>query len=292
MSVFDRECFLAEDDQIVPQTSSNMSRQPLQPTPKQTTSSTITSTHHQSSASKWKGNYTIDIHIPPEVTLVVDSRERHVLPHINAVILPVKRSAIAKSRVGRYQTKTVKTGDYLIYYRGELVLNIERKAVPDLAGSITGKKDRYHSQKDRLMVQRRSGVQILYILEGELAGLDGTDDNMICNLHPNVYRGFLANTSIRDGIPIIHTSCIAETLKTIDRICHCVADNGDTILENIHDYDAYLKWKSAREQSATHNDGTSSDDDDESKDEGSDDDENCGDEKCDVAGQNDCAEAK
>jgi ERCC4-type nuclease len=85
--------------------------------------------------------------------LVVDDRERHVIPFLKVLLtmpfLVVKRITV---------------GDYALIYNGKIMAVIERKTLADLAASI--KDGRMDNTLKMLEVHKNTNCRVIYIIEG------------------------------------------------------------------------------------------------------------------------------
>jgi len=100
-------------------------------------------------------------------------------------------------------------GDIHITYNDKLIIVIERKEINDLASSMnTG---RYHEQKVRL--KNLTGCRVIYLIEGSPQLAFKKFDN-------EAFKGVIINTTIRDGMQVITTSTLTETIDFVKGILH------------------------------------------------------------------------
>ena len=98
------------------------------------------------------------------------------------------------------QRRRLDVGDVLI--EGPTRICLERKRWADLASSICD--GRFHEQKMRMV---EDGVKYAYVVEGELPDWDGSYRSMS---HKCLW-GAVVKTSVRDGIPVLHTASVEDT---------------------------------------------------------------------------------
>ena len=96
-------------------------------------------------------------------------------------------------------------GDYILKYKDQNVLVIERKTIADLMASI--KDGRLREQKKRLLSNYPKD-RILYIIEGQIV------DSKFIN--KNIIISSIINTIIRDKITILMTKSSSETVNFIE----------------------------------------------------------------------------
>jgi len=98
-------------------------------------------------------------------------------------------------------------GDIVFRYQGDIVVLIERKTIGDLIISI--KDGRYREQKLRIL-NHVPRDKVLYLLEGGKI----SQNNYACKL----VWGSMVSMLIRDGIKIVRTIDVKESIQFIDRI--------------------------------------------------------------------------
>jgi ERCC4-type nuclease len=115
-------------------------------------------------------------------------------------------------------------GDF-IYKNGDTIeYLIERKTLHDTLQSI--KDGRYKEQKMRIL-DHVSKDRLLYIIE------DFEKINTFDEKSKNMIYGFLLNSMLRDGIHILCTINIDQTIDIIKRIYFKIHDPATSILNNI-----------------------------------------------------------
>ena len=122
-------------------------------------------------------------------------------------------------------------GDF-IYRRGEIIeYLIERKTLQDTLQSI--KDGRYKEQKMRIL-DNISKDRLLYIIEDfeQINSFDEKSKNMI--------YGFLLNSMLRDGIHILCTINIDQTIDIIKRIYFKINDESNCIFTKSTSTDNYV----------------------------------------------------
>ena len=99
----------------------------------------------------------------------------------------------------------------------------ERKTIPDMLSSV--KDGRYREQKIRLMSYHitKKTERIYYILEGDTDKLSKEDDKRLW--------GMWISTQIRDGVEVIRTTCLDETVKFLIRFLERLIADGDNLLQ-------------------------------------------------------------
>jgi len=99
----------------------------------------------------------------------------------------------------------------------------ERKTISDMLSSV--KDGRYREQKIRLMSYHitKKTERIYYLLEGDTNKLSKEDDKRLW--------GMWISTQIRDGVEVIRTTCIDETVKFLIRFLGRLIADGDNLLQ-------------------------------------------------------------
>ena len=116
-------------------------------------------------------------------------------------------------------------GDYIIKYKENDILIIERKTISDYCASI--KDGRHREQKSRLISKYKPN-QIIYLVEGDLQFKNDkynriTSDTIVSSI---------INTMCRDNIHVFHTKNSDETIFFIESICKKIKKQGTKFLEN------------------------------------------------------------
>jgi len=133
-----------------------------------------------------------------------------------------------KSESLKIENNNLDLGDYIIKYKNEEVLIIERKTVSDLMSSI--KDGRLREQKKRLLANY-STDKILYIIEGKI------ENSKYINYDTIVSS--IINTVLRDRISVLMTKTPGETVKLIESIAKKIDKQGISFIEkkNNSEYD-------------------------------------------------------
>lgn len=123
------------------------------------------------------------------------------------MVIDVRERDLIEAMQGRagVRTATLDLGDIVLWWRGRVVLTIERKTLSDLASSI--KDGRYHEQKLRL--SRAADVEptrTLYLLEGTRG------------IASDVLLGVVVNTMIRDRMKVYRTTNLADTVALLEKM--------------------------------------------------------------------------
>ena len=112
-----------------------------------------------------------------------------------------------------YELKSLQIGDIVISSptHPDKTLIIERKCMTDMLASI--KDGRYKEQKVRLLaeVANNPNTKICYLIEGNMQDLRFPNEK-------TVFYGSIVSSIFRDGIPLIRTGNLNETLDIIIRI--------------------------------------------------------------------------
>tara|TARA_B100000941_G_C28367546_1_gene480331 strand:- start:78 stop:794 length:717 start_codon:yes stop_codon:yes gene_type:complete len=122
--------------------------------------------------------------------------------------------------------ENLELGDYIIKYKDEILLIIERKTISDLMSSI--KDGRLREQKKRL-ISNYSLSKILYIIEGDI--------NTTKFVNPDTIISSIVNTTLRDKINVLLTKNSAETVKIITSISEKINKQGTSFLQSTSHYD-------------------------------------------------------
>ena len=112
-----------------------------------------------------------------------------------------------------YELKSLQIGDIVISSptHPDKTLIIERKCMTDMLASI--KDGRYKEQKVRLLAEvvNNPNTKICYLIEGNMQDLRFPNEK-------TVFYGSIVSSIFRDGIPLIRTGNLNETLDIIIRI--------------------------------------------------------------------------
>ena len=138
--------------------------------------------------------------------ITIDSRETLLCNHFR--------------RVPGATIESLDVGDVLIETESPLAADsivIERKTLPDLAASI--RDGRHREQKARLMALYPHN-RIMFLIEGDL----GTDlEHVVGHVPKSTLLSSMLNTMFRDGISLIRTISIPETIWVIESVASKLA---------------------------------------------------------------------
>lgn len=128
--------------------------------------------------------------------LIVDDRERGVIPYLKKII--------------NVKVERITVGDYAFIYNGKVIVIVERKSLSDLASSI---KDGRMENNDKLLhAQKTDGCKILYIIEGSAYP---NLERKICGIKYKCLQGKLDSILFRHDIKIIWTKDCYHTATRI-----------------------------------------------------------------------------
>ena len=128
-----------------------------------------------------------------KIELLIDNRERELKTFF--------------SNYSNVKFDNLDIGDIVFRYQGDIVVLIERKTIGDLISSI--KDGRYREQKLRIL-NHVPRDKVLYLLEGGKISQN--------NYAGKLVWGSMVSMLIRDGIKIIRTIDVKESIQFIDRI--------------------------------------------------------------------------
>ena len=149
--------------------------------------------------------------------LQIDNRETKLIELIKVVNAHSGQPPI------HYTTANLEIGDIIIKSDLGHQLIIERKTIADLIASV--KDARYKEQKLRLQAEqsRSNGkMRVAYIIEGDNLAKCNQSDKLIA-------IGAIISSSFRDGIIVLRTMSLDETLDLIVRLF-------ERCLKNITDF--------------------------------------------------------
>lgn len=167
-----------------------------------------------------------------EAILTIDSREHELIQ-----LCQEKQIAI--------QTGSLPVGDILITL-GEQTLVFERKTMADLAASI--KDGRFREQKQRL-TSTYPFHRITYIIESKPLVL--TTNESLYGLDTKALISALISSRYRDGIQVIHTSTLQETLWYLQQIQQRMGEKTHLVTDSKEEYTATLKVKTKKMDNIT-----------------------------------------
>ena len=128
-----------------------------------------------------------------KIELLIDNRERELKTFF--------------SNYSSVKFDNLDIGDIVFRYHGDIVVLIERKTIGDLISSI--KDGRYREQKLRIL-NHVPRDKVIYLLEGGKISQN--------NYAGKLVWGSMVSMLIRDGIKIIRTIDVGESIQFIDRI--------------------------------------------------------------------------
>jgi len=110
-------------------------------------------------------------------------------------------------------------GDIQIIINEEVVLVIERKSLNDLSSSI--RDGRLREQKLRLM-NTFDINKIMYLIEGKISSkmIKNLDTAKIGGMKVSSLIGAQTNIIARDGMKVLRTSCVEETIYLLTNLYH------------------------------------------------------------------------
>ena len=162
-----------------------------------------------------------------EATLTIDSREHELIQLCQEKQIPI-------------QTGSLPVGDIMITW-GEQTLVFERKTMSDLAASI--KDGRFREQKQRL-TSTFPFHRITYIIESKPLIL--TTNDTLYGLDTKALISALISSRYRDGIQVIHTCTLHETLWYLQQIQHRMGEKTHLVTDSKEEYTATLKVKTKK----------------------------------------------
>lgn len=152
-----------------------------------------------------------------KIKIIVDSREVALYNNI------IERDFDKYKDFIEIQTDQLDLADIHISFKDRLLV-FERKTVSDLLSSI--KDGRYKEQKARLL-SNISPNDITYIIEG---------DNILSsnNNNQNILSGVYTHSMYRDGIHIVFTKNVIETVTYLLILSMKIIDNCSKFIKNIN----------------------------------------------------------
>lgn len=117
-------------------------------------------------------------------------------------------------------------GDYIVKYKNETVVIIERKSIDDLANSI--KDGRYREQKSRLF-QNYPQEKIMYLIEGDLT--KPNKSIQFNKVSKNTIYSSLLNLLLRDNLNLFITNNKQETIEFLENLILKINKNGIRFLK-------------------------------------------------------------
>ena len=139
------------------------------------------------------------------MNIIIDDRERAVIPHFNAYEFPPDVT---------FSVSRITTGDYSILYENKILFIIERKTWKDLASSI--KDGRKNNVENLLKLRNETGCIILYLIEGNPLP---NPNAIFCRIPYKNLRAHLDHLSFRDNIHITYSK---DEKNTVERIAEII----------------------------------------------------------------------
>jgi len=135
--------------------------------------------------------------------LIVDSRERHLIPLFPSSI----------------KIQTLPVGDFWFEdASNNLKLIIERKTIKDLEASVLD--GRYREQKGRLLAHcEEKGAQPLYLLEGAYMSTSG-------RISAPALMKLIARLQFKHGIPVMHANSLSESAILVQALHEYFLEDG------------------------------------------------------------------
>jgi len=135
-----------------------------------------------------------------EIIIKIDTREKEIVEKL-------KDNEFVK-------IEQLDIGDIQFLINDEIILMIERKTLSDLSNSI--KDGRLREQKLRL-ISTCDNEKIMYIIEGKYSTkmIQNLDEQKISGIKITSLIGAQTNIIVRDGLKVLRTSCVDETIYLI-----------------------------------------------------------------------------
>ena len=140
--------------------------------------------------------------------ILVDDREKHVIPHFK------EHEPFTKNHNITYKVSRLTTSDYAIMYKDNILVLIERKTWKDLASSI--KDGRSKNLSKLLEVRKETNCKVMYLIEGKPIPSKTAKYGRIP--YKNL-RAHLDHLMFRDNIHIVHTRTKQQTVERIYEMC-------------------------------------------------------------------------
>jgi len=138
---------------------------------------------------------------PIRPSLIIDVRERAL---IDALRAPADAAGVS------FDVRQLDVADAEVRgVDGELLLLVERKTLPDLAGSL--RDGRYHEQKRRLAsLAAETGAAVAYVIEGGAFSFDARM-RPVSTLAPSRLQALVASLLVRHRTPAAFTRDVSDT---------------------------------------------------------------------------------
>lgn len=137
------------------------------------------------------------------VKLISDDRERRVIPFIEKL---VNNESLAV----QHKIQRLHISDYLVMYKGYILLAIERKTWQDLASSF--RDGRKANISKLLNLREKTNCKLIYLIEGNAFP---SDNEKFSRINFKCLQGHLDNIMLRDNISIVQTKNLEHTAKRL-----------------------------------------------------------------------------
>ena len=149
--------------------------------------------------------------------IIVDDRERHVVPHLE--------DYSHKFNIN-YKVQRCQVGDYALAYKGYVLLILERKTWADLAASM--RDGRKHNVKKLIAARESTNCQLAYLIEGDATP---KPDKKFGRLPVKNLRAHLDHLAFRDGIHMIYSKDEEYTASRLFELAQNYLTMKETIAE-------------------------------------------------------------
>ena len=156
------------------------------------------------------------------MNIIIDNREKDLIELCNKNNLLFSKS-------------NLDLGDITFSENNNEFIVIERKTINDLLSSI--KDGRYREQKLRLLQKSYQGINVYYLIEGNIMDSSKSDTIYSC----------IINTMIRDNLKIIFSKNIEETYNYLLKLSKKCIEFREILIKNLsnqqlkHDYIEVIK---------------------------------------------------
>ena len=170
----------------------------------------------------------------------IDNREHKLIALFQKMQFPIEVKALDIGDIIIKASEACKKSYQDKDQRYESIFIFERKSISDMISSI--KDGRYKEQKARLqsMMLNRKTHKIFYLLEGDTQCLSEKDKKLI--------YGSWISTQFRDGIEIIRTISVLETIHFLCRLLDRLNKNGhqsltpkDTSISDLNQFEPHIE---------------------------------------------------
>jgi ERCC4-type nuclease len=173
--------------------------------------------------------------------LIIDKRERNIINILNQSQLFYD----SKKNIIEWEIKHLTIGDYIIFYKNQAIIVIERKTWTDLAASFRdGRKENIHKLQQ---YREQTGAKIAYLIEGKAFPSKHTKFSRIpyCNL-----RAHLDHLIFRDNIIELRSS---NHRGTVERIFEFIKNLSTLNMTDLHPIENIPTKKNTTEKNTTKN---------------------------------------